>query len=369
MRKDDRKHRQSASSPSAQQSSAGQIESLEARRLLSAAAALPANGVLSVVGTQGNDTIEIEQTGSNVSVLLDGSPLNIMRGRRSLGTAVNTALYPIKRIDVQGLAGNDIITYDATVTIPGIIVEGNGSDQMISPGIANLTLRAGAGEDILTLGDGNYSVSLGRGDDSVTTGNGNSVIKAVAPTAGTNVDNFNIGNGTNTLTYHGGIDNVTFGTGDDRLIASGDAVSGITVPAGAGPDFIDNPYSGNIDLTGTTGNNVVRIGGSSVLELGNGNNLALAEGKAGFDYITGGTGSDTIVALQGNDTIDGTAGNDDVLVSARLTNVIVGSSTSAIYGPATLSGNIDSNAVNSAAYFPTIPQIIRRRLPAWEAQT
>jgi hypothetical protein len=87
---------------------------------------------------------------------------------------------------------------------------------------------------------------------------------------------------------------------------------------------IDNPYSGNIDLLGSTGNDVVRIGGSTVLEMGSGNDLALADGEAGLDYVTGGSGSDTIVGLQGNDTIDGTNGNGDVLVSEKITNTRVG---------------------------------------------
>jgi Ca2+-binding RTX toxin-like protein len=88
-----------------------------------------------------------------------------------------------------------------------------------------------------------------------------------------------------------------------------------------------------------------------VLDLGSGNNLVLAEGTAGFDYITGGPGSDTIVALQGNDTIDGTAGNADKLISRTSTNTVSGSSTSTIYGPATLGSD------NAATYDPTGPGI------------
>ncbi len=88
-----------------------------------------------------------------------------------------------------------------------------------------------------------------------------------------------------------------------------------------------------------------------MLDLGSGNNLVLAEGTAGFDYITGGPGSDTIVALQGNDTIDGTAGNADKLISRTSTNTVSGSSTSTIYGPATLGSD------NAATYDPTGPGI------------
>jgi Ca2+-binding RTX toxin-like protein len=358
-----RKRRQSGNRLSANRPAAGRVETLETRRLLSASASLAATGVLNVVGTTGNDTIEIAQSGGNVGVSLNGSLLNVTRGRKSLGTSVNTTANPIKRISVQGLAGNDAIIYDASVTIPGAIVDGNGSDQITSPGTANLTVRAGGGDDIVTLGDGNYLVALGDGNDQVTVGNGNSMIGTNARTGDDNVDNFTVGNGNNTVTYHGGIDNVILGTGNDSIKASGDAVSGITVSGGSGADFIDNPYSGNIDLVGSSGNDVVRIGGSTVLDLGSGNDLALAEGKANFDYITGGSGSDIIVALQGNDTIDGTAGNGDVLISRRSTNTVSGSSTSTIYGPATLGGN------NAATYVPVTPKNIQRKLAAWEAET
>jgi Ca2+-binding RTX toxin-like protein len=263
---------------------------------------------------------------------------------------------------VKGLAGNDTITYDASVTVPGVIVDGKGSEQITSAGAATLNISAKGGNDSVMLGNGDYTVALGHGNDSITVGNGNSDISTNAG-ADESVDNFTVGNGNNTVSYVGGIDNVTLGTGNDSVEASGDAVSGITVSAGAGADFIDNPYSGNIDLLGTAGNDVVRIGGSTVLDLGSGNDLALAEGTAGFDYITGGSGQDTIVALQGNDTIDGTAGSGDKLISRMISNTVSGSSSSTIFGPATLGSN------NAAAYDATGPKHFPKKLAAWEAET
>jgi hypothetical protein len=72
---------------------------------------------------------------------------------------------------------------------------------------------------------------------------------------------------------------------------------------------------------------------------------------------------DTLVVLQGNDTIDGTAGNADKLISRTSTNTVSGSSTSTIYGPATLGSN------NAATYDPTGPRHFARKLAAWEAET
>jgi Ca2+-binding RTX toxin-like protein len=134
------------------------IEILESRQLLSATLS---HGVLSVVGSQRNDTIDVRIEGSSIIVFE-----NAVASRFSASG--------VKRIVINSRRGDDFVTNGAGA-IPAWIDGGPGND-VISGGLGNDTLIGGPGNDTM-YGQGGNDVFLGndgyadvivggRGDDS-----------------------------------------------------------------------------------------------------------------------------------------------------------------------------------------------------------
>src|SRR5207237_5812528 len=138
------------------------FQQLEERRLLSAAVDA---GILSVVGTDANDTIKIGLNATDntkVDVNVNGTISSF-----ALLNADTTAA--ITGIKVSGGNGNDLIAIDQTnggITLPATLIGGNGQD----------TLIGGAGNDVLVGGNGRDNCSGGDGNDSLNGGNGKDVL-------------------------------------------------------------------------------------------------------------------------------------------------------------------------------------------------
>lgn len=120
-------------SDTAQRMNRPTLETLEGRRLLSAAPWV-------VNGTGRADAIRIAQNGSTVTVTRNGS---------------TTSKSGVASIVVYGGAGDDAILATESVRVPLVLHGDDGDDQ----------LRGGAGDDRLYAGDGDDTLSAGGGDD------------------------------------------------------------------------------------------------------------------------------------------------------------------------------------------------------------
>lgn len=124
------------------------IEPLERRTLLSgnpfaiSEAAHPAGGIeLRVIGTAGNDRIDVRQ---------DGLALTL-----TSGTWTKTYNKTFRGIFIDGDAGNDTITLDASVMV----------DAVLKGGLGNDSLSGGSGHDRLYGGAGTNMLYGANGDD------------------------------------------------------------------------------------------------------------------------------------------------------------------------------------------------------------
>lgn len=141
------------------------IDALESRRLLADFASVNAGGTLSVVGTSNNDTITIDQSGSNIVA---------RRGSQSLSFASSA----VKRFWVNAFSGNDRVTIN--VARPSTIIGSSGNDTLtggnnkdsIDGETGNDRLDGRGDADILNGGDGDDTYAHGAGDDTGDAGDG-----------------------------------------------------------------------------------------------------------------------------------------------------------------------------------------------------
>jgi phospholipase C len=126
----------------------------------------PGKFTLVVVGTEGNDHIQITKDGDSLRVQLDGS-----------GVHIDQEFQNISRIEVYGQGGNDHITVDAAVTQPAFLFGGDGNDQIEAGGGASV-LVGGNGNDELVGGSGASILIGGKGNDHLRGGAGDAVFIA-----------------------------------------------------------------------------------------------------------------------------------------------------------------------------------------------
>jgi Ca2+-binding RTX toxin-like protein len=189
-------------------------------------------GLLNLTGTAGNDTISLTEHGQSVIAQINDL----------------TKTYPIGSVgqaDIAGLAGNDSITFDSTITFPINAGGQGGNDTLIASNAANDTLSGGRGADSLVGGSGNNFISGGAGNDTLVAGSGNDTLRG----SGGN-DSLN-GRG-------GGNDYLAGGPGSDSLL--GTLVSGSdmdTLIGGAGSDSLVAGPRDHLVLPGTGGDDTV----------------------------------------------------------------------------------------------------------------
>lgn len=185
------------------QGSAGHIESLESRQLLSAAASL-ADGRLTITGDNANDVIVISLNAQNAA------QLDVRLGKATTSyTAAN-----IRRIDIDAMGGNDKITVRekaGRVLIDMVVNGGDGNDTIVT-GSGNDMIDAGAGNDKVSSGSGDDYIFGGEGNDNLLGGSDNDQIDA-----GAGKDKLSGDAGNDNIDGGGGKDNIKAGLGDDRL--------------------------------------------------------------------------------------------------------------------------------------------------------
>ncbi|MCY2952203.1 MAG: calcium-binding protein [Planctomycetota bacterium] len=170
------------------------VESLEARMLLSASAALTGH-VLRIHGDlQSTNTITVS---NNKDGLVDVSITSVNRKNKpSTLIKKQFTLANIKRVMIRGGVKADTITIDQTnssFALPTRIDALAGND-LITTGAEPDVINASAGNDKIDAGAGNDLVFGGRGDDTLLGGDGN-----------------------DTLWGGNGNDSLDGGTGDDKL--------------------------------------------------------------------------------------------------------------------------------------------------------
>lgn len=170
------------------------------------------NGVLSVAGTGGNDSITIKTTGSNVVVT---------RGSASQSFAASG----VNRVNVDAGGGDDRV--DALGFAKSLYISGGPGDDTLIAGASNDTLTGGAGRNRLYGGDGKDRLNGSAGRDFLN---------------GENDDDRLYGNGGNDyMDGGGGKDRLWGGDGEDFLY---------------GGASVDRLYgdAGNDSLNGAKGN-------------------------------------------------------------------------------------------------------------------
>lgn len=126
------------------------VEALEGRDCPAASANL-FNGVLTVTGSEGNDTITVTQSGGTITA-----------GGRSFGAGA------VSRVVITGQAGDDVIRNNTQK--PAVIYGGTGND----------TIFAGPRGDKVYGGQGNDVITGGAGNDMIWGGGGTNTINATA---------------------------------------------------------------------------------------------------------------------------------------------------------------------------------------------
>ena len=222
------------------------VEQLEGRRLLSAGPGdgheghgpTPGlhDGVLTVVGTDANDTIKLSADANFLNVTVNGASSSVARG-------------DVHNIIVYGGAGNDDLEVDNSnglYDFSTVLIGGKGND----------TLVGGGGRDYLLGNDGNDVMSGGGGADSMMGGGGKDQMNggggADKMDGDDGDDNMSGGDGADNMHGDGGADRMNGGAGDDKMDggAGKDRMDGgkgsDRLKGGSGSDHIEDHSGKNI---------------------------------------------------------------------------------------------------------------------------
>jgi cyclophilin family peptidyl-prolyl cis-trans isomerase len=201
----------------------GDIETIT----INVGAALPAvrsGSSLTVTGTNGPDTITIDDANGKITTSVNGVVQSFNDTK-------------ITSLTVTGSAGNDTITLGATAM--SAIVHGNAGDDTIVGNLAGDSLTGNAGNDSITGLAGADTITGGAGDDTVFAGGGPDSING-----GIGNDQLHGGGGNDTIQAGAGTSSLYGGAGDDLFMAvngNPDSIAG-----GAGTDTAD--YSNNVGV-------------------------------------------------------------------------------------------------------------------------
>jgi Ca2+-binding RTX toxin-like protein len=335
------------------------IDPLEPRQLFAATAYLDGN-VLRVIGTEGNDTIELksvptESTGNTLLYAIEVDVNGAMVGGQIFGNVDQ-----ISRIAIEAGAGNDRVTLPDRFALedPTPIhiqpVPGPADTRVLRKIRAHVT--GGAGNDTIAGGAGNDLLEGNGGNDNLAGRDGN--------------DNLFGGSGQDKLNGDNGDDRLDGGKGNDGLAGG---LGGDVFIGGAGSDTVD--YGDHTQAVfaelldnGQHTQNVIPLDGLEDF-YGMGKfehdniptDVENIKGGSGDDRLIGNNSSNVIVGGEGNDTIQGgglpdtlygNAGDDHFESSGDpIADRVVG-------GPGRDDGLVDSSDVLVSIERPTIGPII-----------
>ena len=196
------------------------VERLEGRIVYAASIGFdPASRVLSINGSEGNDTVEVRQQGRNLVASLNSASGRLSRTMSSAtvsqivftGNAGNDTFTNLTAIAsrANGGSGNDVLRGGSA---GDELIGGPGNDRLSGDG-GNDTINAGAGNDTVDSGAGNDTVDAGAGDDSLRGGLGDDRLEG-----GDGTDSIWGGNGNDMLNGNAGSDMLVGGRGRDREV-------------------------------------------------------------------------------------------------------------------------------------------------------
>ena len=293
------------------------FETLEDRRLMSAATLLPAvlnNGVLNVTGSQiAANRVMIDLASNHSQLTVDVS------GQRS-----EFPIAQVKQLNITTGSGSDYIYINPHITVPTEINDGDGNDIVRGSG-GDCTIVSGNGDDIINAEGTNDAIQVGSGNDilmgnknsnTLIAGNGNDYLVSLGladhMTAGNGNDTFIAGNGHDTITAGTGHDVMTGGLGNSYLYGkstggtsgastgSGSKSSGgsgsTTSTSSSGSSTSTNSSSGS---SSSTGGSTAKAGGSStgVSNSSTGSSSSSTDGSNGGDTTTPTTPVDPVITL------------------------------------------------------------------------
>ncbi len=323
-----------------------------------------ANGVLTVTGTGGADTISVTNVAqtTEIDVTVNGvtqtfasgvSHVIVNAGDGNDTVSVDNALGQAGAdYDLNGQGGDDVISwstdYGGLATLDG----GDGNDAlgatstMISGGDAAVTLAGDAGDDRLYLVNGiRASLNGGDGDDAFAIDASDDSAPPVTVIGGAGTDSVAVTpSGTTVINLDGLPDSNIDGYDQSSGSMFGADIENVSVDAFDGGtttivgDALDNVLSvtqahyGNVSLYGGDGNDTLSgtdYAGQTVtasLSGGAGNDLLTANGNnagSGYDRSTlsGGDGNDTLVGAGAD--FSGGAGTDTVDDSAQTAGLTI----------------------------------------------
>ena len=229
-------------------------------------------------------------------------------------TAIDYVANPLEVVSVKGGVQNDSLTTRIGLG-EGVILHGEGGDDLLVGGDGNdqLTggygqdkLQGGAGDDIMTvdLDDDFDALSGGDGFDAIVIDDTAQVVETEDWFTFTDAHSIEVITGSNSdnrITYARNNQDIVIagGEGNDHLIG------------GRGNDRLEGD-DGDDHLEGKDGNNVLLGGsGNDRIEAGSGEDIL--SGDDGDDHLDGGWGNDTLDGGFGNDQLSGNYGNDTYL--------------------------------------------------------
>ncbi|MGZ0163791.1 MAG: hypothetical protein ACKVII_07730 [Planctomycetales bacterium] len=261
---------------------------------------------LQVIGSSGNDLIDLSVVGQSLQVGIESRILGVSR---------------FERATIEGRQGNDQVTSDSLV--------GFASDYpTYESNNFEFTINGGDGQDTIDVSgvtDGFIGFTIDGGNDA------DAISLPLAPVAATgtsiNANSAFGGSGDDTITGGLGDELIDGGEGSDSIVGNegADTLLGQggddTIEGGAGADSIDG-HAGNDVLNGNGDEDTLNGGAGEDRLVGGGSSDTLY-GGAGNDVAIGNSGNDLLVGHSGSDTLDAGDGNDR-LVGGLDSDLLVG---------------------------------------------
>jgi Ca2+-binding RTX toxin-like protein len=320
------------------------IAGLDGNDTINASGLTPGQINLTIDGGDGNNTItgsagnDLLLTGSGNDVVTGGAGNDIAQ----LGGGNDTFIWnPGDGSDaVDGGSGTDTLVFNGSSANEIIAVGPNGSHVVVSrdvgnvamdvSNIENVTINAGAGDDIIFATNGlapltSLTVDGGAGNDQITGGDGNDTLiggdgdDTVTGARGNDVAMLGSGNDTFIWNPGDGSDTVDGGSGSDTLVFNGsNAAERMTISAnGSHASLFRDVGNITMGLNSIEKIQIAALGGADNITVNDLTGTGVKQVAINLSLQGAGDGSaDTV-------TVDGTSGNDHISVVSNGTSVLV----------------------------------------------
>lgn len=227
-------------------------------------------------------------------------------------------------ITIRGTDGADTIDIDATIGSVTATVNGFTETVPLPQYVFwNTEVFAEDGNDVITIHDSNYTpAQAGVSATTIDAGAGNDTVNSSSALFGFTIlgqegnDTLNGASGSDDILGGPGRDSINGGRGNDTLLGNNDQD---TIIGGDGRDNIVGGNGNDSVLGGSHDDTIVGGSGKDTLKGGSGHDFINAgahddfvQAGSGNDEIHGGSGNDTLNGSNNQDTIYGDAGQDEL---------------------------------------------------------